>query len=186
MSSDLDPQTLWQSQQSEHAPLSLAEIHDRSRAFQARIRRRNLVEYAACVFVVLGFAPALFARVNWMIPTASALIIAATLFVAWQLHRRGSSARSPESGAALTDFHRTQLTRQRDAVRSVAAWYIAPFVPGMLLLLTGVWFVPRSNHLAVLLTAVLTAVIFTSTWWLNQKAATRLQQQLDALPPSER
>jgi hypothetical protein len=181
--SDLDPQKLWQSQQTEHVPITLSEIHDKSSAFQTKIKRRNLIEYAACVVVVLGFLPGVLDRVSWMMQAGSALIILATVFVAWQLHQRASAERTPETGGALTDFYRTQLTRQRDAVGSIAAWYIAPFVPGMTLLLTGVWFVRGSNHLFVLFTGALVIVVFAGIWWLNQHAAARLQRQLDAVEP---
>ena len=168
---DLDPQKLWQSQQTEHVPMSLAEIHDKSRAFQARIKRRNLIEYAACIVVVLGFLPGVFDRVSWMVQAASGWIIVATAFVAWQLHRRGSAERSPNIGEALIEFHRAQLTRQRDAGRSIAVWYIAPFVPGMALLLTGLWFVRGANHALDLFTGALAVVVFAGTWWLKPTCA---------------
>ena len=105
MPSDLDPQALWQSQQTEHVSMSLAEIHDKSRAFEARIQRRNLIEYAACVVVVLGFAPGVLDRVSWLVQAGSAWTIVATLFVAWQLHKRASAERGPEAGAASADFY---------------------------------------------------------------------------------
>ena len=179
--SDLDPRSLWQSQPSEHAPMTLSEIHDKSRAFQARIKRRNLIEYAACVIVVVGFVPSVFDRESVLVQAGSALIILATIFVAWQLHRRASAERTPEIGGASADFHRTQLMRQRDALRALAAWYIAPFVPGMSLLLTGIWFVRGSNHRLVSLTGAGTLVVFAGAWWLNQRGAERLQQQIEAL-----
>jgi hypothetical protein len=183
MQTDPDPQKLWQSQQTEHVPMNLAEIHEKSRAFQTRIKRRNLIEYAACVVVVLAFLWEAVSPVNWMMRTGSALLIVATIFVAWQLHRRGSAERTPEIAGALADFYRAQLVRQRDAARSVVAWYIAPFVPGMTLLLTGVWFVRGSNHALDLFTGALTVVVFAWAWWRNQRGAKRLQQRIDELQP---
>ena len=35
------------------------------------------------------------------------------------------------------EFHRSELVRQRDLLRSVWWWYLLPFVPGMLLIPVG-------------------------------------------------
>lgn len=161
--------------------MTIAELHDRSRAFQARIQRRNLIEYAACVFVVAGFAFEIIDREGWMVRGGGGLMIAATLFIAWQLHRRASAVSGPQGAESLTDFYRAQLIRQRDAVRSIAVWYIAPFVPGFSLLLIGAWFERNSNHLAILFTAGLATAVFVALWLRNQRAARHLQRQVDAL-----
>jgi hypothetical protein len=163
--------------------MTLAQIHEKSRMFQRRIRGRNMREFIACAIVVLGFLPALFNGGNWMMKAGGGLIIAATLFVAWQLHRRGSAEVGPESGEALTEFYRAQLTRQRAAARSIALWYITPFVPGMTLLLCGLWRLPHAKHALILLTAILFVIVNAGIWMLNQYAARVLQKRLDELPP---
>ena len=38
------------------------------------------------------------------------------------------------------------LIRQRDAIASVGVWYLAPFAPGMTLLLLGRWFQSHATH----------------------------------------
>ena len=183
-----DPQTLWQSQPTEHDPMSLAEIHRKSNVFEAKVRRRNLVEYVACVFVIAGFAPLLLNRESWMMQAGAGLAIAATIFVAWQLRRRASAGRTPEAGDALVDFHRQELVRQRDALRSVGAWYLAPFVPGMVLVMMGRWFQAHAahravafDHLLILLTSGVMALVFLAVWLLNLWGAKRLQQRIDEL-----
>jgi hypothetical protein len=186
--SNLDPQKLWQSQATEFDPMTLVQIHAKARTFQAKVRRRNLIEYVGCVFVVLGFLPAVLHRGSWMMQAAGALIIAATGFIAWQLHRRASAKHVPEVGEALAAFHRSELIRQRDAVRAVGLWYLAPFVPGMTLLLLGRWFQAHAPHRAlatdhfiILLIAAVAVVVFLGIWALNQRGADRLQRQIDEL-----
>jgi hypothetical protein len=186
--SDLDPQELWQSQAAEYDPMTLAAIHEKARAFQARIRRRNAIEYVASAVVILGFLPAVLYRGSWMMQAGGALIIAATVFIAWQLHRRGSARTVPEGGESLVNFHRTELIRQRDAVGSVARWYLAPMVPGMALLLLGRWFQSHAtrwslgaDHFIILLVALIAGLVFLVVWLLNQRAAERLQRRIDEL-----
>src|SRR6202008_183036 len=115
-----DLKDLWQSQPQEDGPMPLDQIRAKAGAFQKKIRRRNLVEYAAMVVVVAAFSPLLLRTDSWMMQAGGALIILATVFVGWQLHRHASARRGPESGAALADFHRGELVRQQTALRSAA------------------------------------------------------------------
>ena len=184
----LDPQALWQSQAQEHDPMSLAEIHQKARTLETKVRWRNIREYVASVVVVLFFAPVLLHRDSWMMQAGAALIIAATLFVGWQIHRRTATGAIPEAGDALRDYHRQTLIRQRDALRSVGWWYMAPFAPGMVLLMIGRWFQSHvegrslaMDHLGILLASGVCALVFAGIWWLNQLGAKRLQKQIDAL-----
>lgn len=189
--SDFAPQdlkALWQGQAQELQPMSLAEIHQKARKLERGVRWRNIREYVASVIVVACFAPLLLHRESWMMQAGAALIIVATVFVAWQIHKRTATGATPEAGEAVRDFHRQTLIRQRDALRSVGGWYIAPFAPGMILLMLGRWFqahtVGRSlamDHLAILLGGGIVALILGLVWGLNQWGARRLQKQIDQL-----
>jgi hypothetical protein len=166
--------------------MTLAAIHQKAQSFEARIKRRNTIEYAASALVILGFLPAVLHRGSWMMQAGGALTIAATAFIVWQLHRRASARSIPEAG--LADFYRAELARQRDAARSVGAWYLAPFVPGMALLLAGRWFQSHStrwslaaDHFIIGLVAVIAALVFLVIWLRNQRGADRLQRQIDEL-----
>jgi hypothetical protein len=183
-----DPQKLWQSQATEHTPMTLAEIHQKARAFQARIRRRNIVEYVACAVVIAGYAPVLLHRGSWMMQLGAAWIMAAGVFIAWQLHRRASGKAVPDAGEAVVDFHRRELIRQRDSARAVGVWYLAPVAPGVVLLIAGRWFQLHASHrplaldhVIVVLVGMIAALVFVVIWLLNQRAADRLQRQIEEL-----
>jgi hypothetical protein len=186
--SDLDPQKLWQRQPTEYDPMTLAEIHGKARAFRVKIRRRNALEYFGCVLVIAGFVPALLHRDGWMMQVGAGLIMAATVLVAWQLHRRASTGPAVESGDTLVASYRQELVRQRDALRSVAVWYLAPFAPGMTLLLLGRWFQFHAtrrpvtlDHLIIALCGLVAALVFLVVWLLNQRGADRLQRRIEEL-----
>ncbi len=186
--SDFEPQTLWQSQPTEHDPMTVAAIHQKALVFQARIRRRNLIEYIAAAVVTVAFATNLFNRASWMMQAGAALMITATVFIVWQLHRRGSAAAVPPVGGALVDFHRRELIRQRDALRSVAVWYLAPFVPGFVMMSLGRWFQAHTPHRAVgldhrliIVGDAIAVLIFLGVWLLNLWGARRLQRLIDEL-----
>ncbi len=189
--SDYDPlQKLWTQQAQEPFTMSLADVHLHAQRFQSRIRNRNMIEYVAAGSVVACFM--------WMIATVpepivqvgAGLIVAGALYVCWQLYRLGRSATRSELDAASqswASFHRAELVRQREALRTVWSWYLAPFVPGMLVFLTGVSFTPANPaplpaRLVVFLAGLgLMAAVFAVIWVLNAAAAKRLDAEIAAL-----
>ncbi len=110
-----------------------------------------------------------------------------TLLVLWNLHRqaRRASAEEVQSAAASwRDFHRAELVRQRDALRSVWLWYLAPMLPGMLLLFAGSSQVLSGGWPALVsfgLVAAFVGAVFVTIGVLNSKAAKRLQEEIEAL-----
>ncbi|MDE2163201.1 MAG: hypothetical protein KGL56_10715 [Alphaproteobacteria bacterium] len=183
-----DPKQIWRNQKTEDT-VTLENIHERAGKFHRRIRNRNLREYIGVVIVVLAFGWYVWALPGWMSKAGSALVIIAALFVALQLHRRASARKVPDgAGMGLVDFHRRELVRQRDAVRSIWLWYILPFIPGLTLMMLGRWFQfhvagrPLGlDHLIIVLSTVIIALVFGIVWLLNVLGAARLQRKIEDL-----
>lgn len=185
MANELPPddlKNLWQSQSVEPVQMSLEEIRRKAEKFQRKIRHRNLREYGGAIIVLGGFSYYI-----WKFPAVrlgSAMIIAATLYVVYQLHKRGSARTVPESMALGTslDFHRRELERQRDLIRDVWKWYLLPFVPGLLAFIAvPLLDVPPDKWIRVLPFILLFAAFFYGIWKLNQRGADKLQRQIDEL-----
>lgn len=157
--------------------------------FEKLIRRRNLIEYAAGVLVFGMFGlGAVSATVigEWGFAAAMFAVIIGTGFVLRKLHRDGSNLdRLPES--SCRDHLRAQLLRQRDLLRGVPKWYLAPFIPGIL----GVYFataygVAQVRGWEVALRGIwqplgLTVVFFCFVAWLNLRAAKQLDGRVASL-----
>jgi hypothetical protein len=189
--SDHDPlQKLWTQQTQEPFTMSLADVHLHAQRFQSRIRNRNMIEYVAAGSVVAFFV--------WMIATVpepivqigSGLIVLGALYVCWKLYQLGRAATRSEMDAGAQSwaaFHRGELVRQREALRTVWSWYLAPFVPGMVVFLAGVSFTeanpaPLPARLGVFLAGVgLMAAVFAVIWLLNAVAAKKLDAQIAAM-----
>ena len=154
--------------------------------FQRRVALRNALEYGACVAVIACFAYYVVSFPFPLMRTGSLLIIAGTLVVAWQIRVRAASAPVPSDFGARSwlEFHRAQLARQRDALRTVWLWYVLPFVPGLVVFRWGVETeLGASAPFARGLWANLTiAVVFVLVIAWNRRVATRCQQRLDLLP----
>ena len=169
--------------------MSLADIHARAETFQARVRQRNWIEYVAALFVIGCFLWMAVTIPAPMVKAGALLIALGAAYVCWKLYQLGRSASKAEMDAAqsLSDFHRVELVRQRDALRTVWSWYLAPFVPGMVVFLAGVAFTeanpaPFPARLAVFLVGVgLMAAVFAAVGWLNALGVKKLDSENAAL-----
>jgi amino acid transporter len=164
----------------------LEEVHKGVGKLYRHVKWRNRVEYAACVVVVIGFASYVVMLPNPLHKLGSVLIVLATLYVAWQLHRRASAVPPEAAGTMpLLQFARAQLVRQRDALRSLFWWYLLPFLPGLTLFLIGNGQDPELIAKVPVLTRWLGLLgmiaIFGAIWWLNQLGARRLQRHIDEI-----
>ncbi len=183
---------LWQSQKSEGIRMSTADVRRKAMKFETRVHRRNVREYGAALVVVvfLGFE-------SWRVPDTLTragfiLMIAGVAYLAWQLHRRGSARSLPAELGSTTslEFFKKELERQRDLLQSVWRWYLAPLIPGLVVVTVGA---ARTNSghrphfalwLAVFNVFAASALVFIG--WLNQSAARKLQNRIDELNASRK
>lgn len=176
---------LWQQQPVSVAAPALDVVKAEALRLDGRVRVRNAVEYAACVLVFGVFSFYLFVFTSPLMRLGSALTLVAIVFVAWQLHRRASSQALPQAAGeqAWLPFQRAQLVRQRDALRSVWRWYLAPFLPGLVVFRWGVERdLPAAAAIVPGLWAnAIIALILVGVLALNLYGAHRLQQRIDAL-----
>jgi hypothetical protein len=126
-----DLKTVWKTQESEvNAMSSLAEVRARAVRLQSGIRWRNLALYAYSAFSVAVslwlIGGGAFPAMRWPM----LLMVAAHLFVLWQINRRITARRLPDDMAAqpAIDFHRGQLERQAHGLSRAWLWYMMPFL----------------------------------------------------------
>lgn len=182
--------TIWQSQKTEGIIVTLEDIRGRAAKFQRRIRNRNAREYVASAVVIAVFGFYAWHLPGWMMKLGSELIIAAMIFTVWQLYRRGRAQAMPDGAtvAGLVAFHRQQLVRERETVRTVWLWYLLPFVPGLVLMLLGRYFQFHApgraiavDHLVIVLGAIIMVLILIIILLLNMWGAARLQNRIHEL-----
>lgn len=185
-----DLQSLWQSQPAPHVSISMDEMRARAATFERKVRRRNWTEYVASGFVIVAFGW----YATWpepatpLWPIANIAIIVGTLVMIWNLHRFGPD-RAPDEApvATLLDFHRGELVRQRDALRTVWLWYIGPFAPGLVLWFAALWIgTPEAQQTAtwgmgLALAAGVSVAVSAGIIALNLFGAARLQRLIDEI-----
>lgn len=188
--SDRDPlRDLWAGQETGNFAMPLEEIRRKARGFQRTIRRRNMMEYAASILVLMVFGGVALIVPDWGVRAGAGLIMLGTLYVVWKLHTMARAAGAGEIDAALslTAFHKGELLRQRAALATVWRWYLLPFVPGMIVFLSAVSFAPDNPaplvaKLTVFLFSLgIVGALFAGIAWLNGRAVKALDAEIAAL-----
>jgi len=181
------PQSIWQKQKVEGVSMSLDDIRRKAGRFHSKIGWRNAREYVAALAVAIFFGFQFFLTRDALMRAGYLVMIGGMLYLAWQLHRKGSSRSLPEEMglASGLEFFRKELERQRDLVKSVWSWYLGPLIPGWVLLTVAM---ARANpgHLRQIglvlgVLNLVAALTFVFVWKLNQRAAGKLQRQIDEL-----
>lgn len=181
--------TAWQSAPSASAALpSLDEVRGRADRFRRMIARRNGIEYAAGAFVIAAFSVIAALMPLPLMRIASAMIVAGAIIMLVQLRRRGSNleAGAPAGVLPVLAHQRAALVRQREALDDVFAWYIAPFLPGMLLffaahVLADPPAIGTEGFYRAVGSFVALVAITVGVWRLNKVAARDLQRQVDEI-----
>jgi hypothetical protein len=180
----------WLSQPVELTQMTAIDLARSSAGFERKVRRRNLMEYVAGGFAAAAFAAmGVFSHQNWTTRAGDVAIILGLAVMLWQLHRRGSPARTPAGGTteSLLGFQRAELVRQRDALKSVPVWYLLPPVPGFIILGLGsmqarAGHMPFQQNLAMALVSwLIIALVLVIVWLLNAWAAARLDRAIDRI-----
>lgn len=182
MTPDQDLKALWRTQETETHPMSIELIH--ARAFQSRVKGRNVIEYVACAAVVALFLGYSVFFPHVLIKLGSVMVAIGAVVIAWQLHRRGSARSLPvgaSAGSSLA-FHRAELVRQRDALRSAVWWYLAPMAPGLTVFMAGLTQARPNGSLANLIPVIALIGLYLGAWTLMNRAGTkRLQREIDEI-----
>ncbi|GAC1351944.1 MAG: hypothetical protein NVSMB1_09880 [Polyangiales bacterium] len=178
----------WQTQEATMSPVSLDQVMAKARKFQRRIWFRNLREHLAATIVVLAFGARLWSSENWAVHLGCAGIVIGAIFISVRLAIEGRSRRVEDIGAVTTveylKFYRRELIRQRDLLKRVVRWYLAPLVPGTAVLLVGELLASyRIDVRPVVVTVLLFLIVFVGVARLNAHGARKLQREIDALGP---
>jgi hypothetical protein len=182
---------LWAQQHRDAAPPTAAELARAGARLRRRVLLRDTTEYAAGLIAAAIFVRMAAQSTDWDVRIACAAIVLGTGITMWNLWRRRPRAPEAALGVSALDFHRGQLVAQRDALASVWRWYLAPPLPGMILLLLArgrgaTEHMPLWSAVAVCaLSALVVAGVFWGIHRLNRAAAARVQRAIDALDRGE-
>lgn len=180
---------LWSGEAADARFTDPAALESKHTEFERRVRRRNLTEYLAG-----GLVTPIFAWIAWLTAQAGEVVITLgwvvgivgmAVVLTALYHRAGNLPHRPEEDCR--SHLRAQLEHQHEALASVPRWYLAPLIPGMVLVLVGsVLPIARGAGwvaalFAFAVPALFVAGVFAGIAWLNRRAARALEAEIAAL-----
>lgn len=162
---------------------TLAEIPDRARQFERRVRQRNRREYAGVLMMVTTVILVALRRPELMTGWWAALTVPGTIYVAYHLYTWGTPNRGPEQADPLVWLlhYRNELERQRKLLASVWLWYVAPLMPGMVAAIILAPAVSARSMLFRIITVGLIGGVSFLISFLNRRKARELQREIESL-----
>jgi hypothetical protein len=185
---DGDLQGLWQGQPPEGFRMSAEDVRRRADAFERTIEWRNAREYVAALIAAVCFGVIGWRTTDALVRASTILTVAGLACVVLHLRARGAARRPPaELGQTSgVEFLMRELARQRDLLRGVWRWYLAPPLPGMALYFAAVARTnPGAPRWALAFPAAAVLLVFAGIWWMNARAAAGLQRQIDEIGSSQ-
>jgi hypothetical protein len=188
-SSSPDPKTLWKGQDMTPQILTPQMLESRSHRLDQRIRSRNRWEYGVGALGIAGSALIAFWLLGDGIDDLPDLLVGGgfivlalgAVFALLQLRWRTGGASPMDGAQASRTGYRAELVRQRNALRSVFSWYIAPFLPGFVLIYGATLFDPSAALWAVLLPALVTLAFLIWIVRANRRAADCIDEEIKTL-----
>ena len=134
--SDVDLKDLWRSDDSQGVPtIDLDAIKNEAKGFESKIKRRNVVEWIACL-IVAGFYFRDALNANHMLSVfGNAFVLASAAFIAVVLWKRGRLGPQPEPNLDAMSFCRAyaaNLDAQAKLLEQVHRWYLGPIAFGVI------------------------------------------------------
>jgi len=180
----MNTQQLWQALDAPR--ISLAFVRQQSDALRHRLQMRHAFEYIvsaiAVACVVWKVVPLI--SVKPLVVLSMALWIAGGL-VAFYLRRKRFALQEQPAEFGVLDalkFHRRQLERQRDARRGNWRQWLPPILPGVVMFFVALFvdFTPTPWN-KIVSCAIWFVFVSAVSIVMNERAARRIQQEIDAL-----
>jgi hypothetical protein len=184
---DQELKSLWKNQPLDPHTVSLETIRNAAHDFHQTIVRRNRYETWACYLVMLVFGGFAFVHASLALRAGCVMVVLGTIVILVQLRKRAAIRALPGANAAhsYVTYLRTELIHQRDALRTIWLWYVAPCVPGLGLLIWGMAENDPSGFPWIAMLALF-VVPFGVVIWMNLVAARAMQKKISELDASAR
>lgn len=145
-------------------------VAERAERFEKKIRRRDLLETGAAVFVAAFFGYEIVTASRLLARMGAGVLLVAAGYVVWRLRRARRAFEADGTGLPVAVRLRLQLRKveaQIELLESVLWWYVAPLALGAVLFIVGT----GGGVAATLLSVAVVVAGSGLVWRLNRRAA---------------
>lgn len=183
---------IWTEQATPPLKVDIGEIERNAKRFQRNSRYRNIAEltvgfFTVCILSYQAFSGQHFAldvTSHWISRIGRATLVLAILFVGYRWSRDFRVSELPDSiqdSTAYIEAYRAQLSRQAQLYRDMPTWYLAPFIPGFVLILLGRALLVPDKWPLLLGSVVVCTLLFVGAGVMIRKTAHNFEQRAQAL-----
>lgn len=143
-------------------------VAGRAEEFEAKVRRRDLLETVAAVVVVAFFGYEVATAPSLLAKAGAAVVLAGAGLVVWRLRRARRSLGTDGACRPVADrlrIQRRKVDAQIELLESVLWWYVSPLAVGAVLFAVGLGGAPWATALAL----AVVAGVSVAVWRLNRR-----------------
>ncbi len=179
--SDSDLKALWQSSdEGEELTMSVEEVRSRAQAFEAKIKRRNMLEWAASALVIYLFGTDALDAESTGILVGNLIMVVAAIGISVYLWRKGQVQLHFDPTQDTRTFalaHADALQAQARLLSQVPIWYLGPLALGLTVLMVSRFPSDGRGLTSWIGTTAIIVVVYAGIWWLNHRGAQKLRTQ---------
>jgi hypothetical protein len=190
MAADDPLRALWRAQPTKEIPeMSLEQLRERSGRLARKVAARKWAEtIAGSVSMLFLAALGALATGAHLLQLACILLVVGEAIVIAGMWRRSAPTAAPvgASTGEYLGFYRGELAKERDRLRTMARWYLAPVAPGIFLLPIAVCAAIGVPLLVVgVVATVSTAFTYAIIVAVQRRSARRIAFEIEALAGAE-
>ncbi len=165
-------------------PDTLLRTCRRTEKFKSEIFRRDFIEIAAGILVIIWFGTMTFNLASWVSKMGSFICVCGAIFIIYKLQRGRKVQGELRFDVSVREYCRMEIERVKNQIhllQTITSWYIAPCIVGANLVYAGA----SSSWLATSIYFVCTLLFSWLVYALNQRVVTKefvpLHEELKSL-----
>lgn len=147
-------------------------VRQQATKFESQVFRRDMIEYAAALLVIVGVTPSVFTAPNLTMRLGFLIVVLGVVAIVLFLETTRRRDRRPVADLSLRDYCQLELRRidrQIWLLENILWWYIGPILIGAFVVVIGK---PSSLYAkCVIGSFFLSVCVFV--FWLNKRSARR-------------
>jgi hypothetical protein len=152
--------------------------------FERKIKRRNLLEWAACVFIVVFLSFTVLNENHILVKIGAIGMIFSAIFIGLFLFKKGRIQPFDKLTVSTSQFMKeycAELQKQEKLLRSVPIWYLGPMAISIAVMLIGKMLEAAATGAPIIYPIIVFGIVtiaFIIVAMLNYRATTKLHLKI--------
>jgi len=158
----------------------IKDINTANQKFDKKIKWRNIIEIAACIFVIVAFSRIFFIDDNYLVKFGAIVAVITSFYIMYNWLKVQSSSKPNGLYLSIKEqlVHRqTYLKSEQQLLKNIFYWYLLPLVISLTIMTIGAFGLSIFSLIYLCCSAGLCYFLF----WLSQKAAKKIDPYIEQI-----